>query len=69
MLSSVVEWCETPSEAVIGFATSEACWVFSDSPPLVRAVMRAIGNNVYVQLPHAMVDVLAAHRTRLMSFF
>ena len=42
VLSSFVQWFETPCEAVSGFATRDASWVFSETPPLVRAARLAL---------------------------
>ena len=66
-----VEWCHTPDPRAPGFCAKDMCAVFTDDEESarMRVVSKKPDNNVYVSIPHNLLDpVLDSAKQRLDRF-
>ena len=58
IISFVIEWCDTPHQAVPGVAYSDTCVTYDRGGNHVITANKSPRNNIYLRIPHPLLDPL-----------
>ena len=68
-VGNFVEWCDTPIQLKLCFATTDGCWVFAEPDGKLRSVVPQASNDIYLAVPHPSSDpVMERNKRRVIEF-
>ena len=69
IISFIVEWCETPIRKRPGVAYADACILYDHDKCPVRHVQRSPDNDIYLRIPHPLLDPVLESATNAYQVF